>query len=97
LVTAVLALFEILAVRDIVFNLYAHFMASSEAFVRYVNYYTATALGQAAVYVMVVVAIAVVVGGFEYHRQHVGQPQSQKILLWTLGIQLAILVAYLLV
>jgi hypothetical protein len=46
---------------------------------------------------MVLVAIAVVIGGFEYHRRHVGQPQSQKVLLWTLAIQLAILLLYLLV
>ena len=97
LITAILAFFEILAVRDIIFNLYARFMAASGAFVRYVNYFTATALGQASVYLMVLVAIVVVIGGFEYHRRHMGQPQSQKVLLWTLGIQLAILLAYLLV
>ena len=97
LVTAVLAFFEILAVRDIVFNGYARFVVAFNGAVRTADYAVATWLGQGAAYLMVVVAIAIVIGGFEYHRQHLGQPRSLKILLWTLGIQLTILLVYLLV
>jgi hypothetical protein len=97
LITAVLAFFEVLAARDIVFNVYARFVVAFNGTVRTADYAVATWLAQAAVYVMVVVAIAIIIGGFEYHRQHVGQPRSLKVLLWTLGIQLAILLVYLLV
>lgn len=96
LVTAVLAFFEILVVREIVFNLYARIIAVvNDGVVRSADYFTATALGQITTYVMVVVAIAVVIGGFEYQWWHVGQRRSQKVLLWTLGLQLAVLLVYL--
>lgn len=97
LVTAVIAFFEILAMRDIVYNLYARLIVAFNGTARTADYAMATWLGEAAVYVMVVAAIVIIIGGFEYHRQHIGQPRSLKILLWTLGIQLAILLAYLLV
>ena len=97
LVTAVLAFFEILAVRDVVYTLYARLIVAFNGAVQTADYAVATWLAQAAVYTMVVVAIAVVIGGFEYHRRHIGQSRSLNILLWTLAIQLAILLVYLLV
>ena len=96
LVTAILAFFEILAVRDIVFNLYARIAAATNGVVRAADYATATVLGQVSVYLMVVVTIAIVIGGFEYHRRHLGQLRSQNVLLWTLVFQLLILLVYLL-
>jgi hypothetical protein len=95
LITAVLAFFEILAVRELIFNLYARLVAATDGAVQSTDYFLATSLGHASVYVMVFVAIAVIIGGFEYHHKHVGEARSQKILLWTVGIQLVILLAYL--
>jgi hypothetical protein len=83
--------------RDIVFNMYARLVIMFNGTVQATDYAVATWLGQGTAYVMVVVAIAIVIGGFEYHRQHINQPRSLRVLLWTLGIQLAILLVYLLV
>ena len=91
LATAVLAFYEILVVRDIVFSLYARLVAALDNSVQVTDRFLATALGQASVYIMVVVAIAIIIGGFEYHHKRVGNPRSRKILLWTLGIQVGIL------
>lgn len=97
LVTAVLAFYEILVVREIVFSLYARLVAALGNNVQVTERFLATALGQASVYIMVVVAIAIVIGGFEYHHKRVGDPRSRKILLWTLGIQVGILLLGLIV
>ena len=95
LVTAVLAFFEILAVRDIVYGFYARLVVAFKGAAETADYAVATWLAQAAVYMMVVVAVAIIIGGFEYHRRHIGEPRSLKVLLWTVGIQLAILLVYL--
>ena len=97
LVTAVLAFYEILIVRDVVFSLYARLVAVLGNTVDLSDRFLATALGQASVYIMVFVTIAVVIGGFEYHHKRVGDPRSRKILLWTLGIQVGILLFSLIV
>lgn len=95
LVTAVLAFFEIIAVRDIVYNFYARLVIAFDGAVQTADHAVAIWLGQASVVVMTIVAIVITVGGFEYHYRHLGRPQSLKVLLWTLGIQVAILLVYL--
>jgi hypothetical protein len=97
LATAVLAFYEILVVRNLVFDLYARLLAAFGSTVAVSDHFWATALGQASVYVMVFVAIAVIIGGFEYHYKRVGDPRSRKLLLWTLGIQAGILLLSLIV
>jgi hypothetical protein len=97
LVTAVLAFFEIIAVRTIVFNVYARLVIAFNGAVQTADHAAAIWLGQASVLVMTIVAIVITIGGFEYHRRHVGQSQSMRFLLWTLGIQIAILLVYSLV
>ena len=97
LVTAVLAFYEILIVRDLVFSLYARLVAVLGNGVSLIDRFLATALGQVSVYIMVFVTIAVVIGGFEYHHKRVGDPRSRKILYWTLGVQVGILLLSLIV
>ena len=41
---------------------------------------------------MAILAIAIIIGGFEFHSKHVGETKTLKILAWTLGIQVIILV-----
>ncbi len=41
---------------------------------------------------LVILAIAVLIGGAEYHYKHLGQPQSWKVFSWTLALELSILV-----
>ena len=95
LVTAVLAFFEIVAVRTIVFNVYARFVITFNGAGQTGDHAVAIWLGQASVLVMTIIAIALTIGGFEYHYRHLGHPQSMKVLLWTLGIQAVILLVYL--
>jgi hypothetical protein len=81
LITAVLAFYEIVAVRSLIFDLYAHFLNWSGGKVHSSDTFLAVTLGNASIYVMVFVAIAVIIGGFEYHHKRIGDPQSQRVLL----------------
>ncbi len=44
-----------------------------------------------AIIVLAILWIMVVIGGGEYHRTRVGRPRSWKILIWTVGVEVVIL------
>ncbi len=89
--TAILAVYEIALVPDIAISIHAWLLVLSGRTAQVRSNFEAAALGQGVTLVMAIIAIAVIVGGFEYHRKRVGEARSLKILLWTLGIQVFIL------
>ncbi len=97
LVTSVLAAWEISVVRNTVLRLYARFFAPEEFSGLGASYWQATNLSQWAVILLAIVAIGIIIGGFEYHHRRVGDPRSLKVLGWTLGIQLFLLALALIV
>jgi hypothetical protein len=92
LATAVLAGYQIALVPNIVISIYARLTVLFDQTTLTRSTFEAAALGQGATIVMAIFAITIIIGGFEYHRKHVGETRSLKVLIWTLGIQLSILV-----
>ena len=89
--TAILAVYEISLVRNIVGSIYARGLALADRSTQVAAAFEATALAQGITVVMAILAIAIIIGGFEYHGKHVGETKTLKILAWTLGIQVFIL------
>jgi hypothetical protein len=87
LMTAILAVYQIALVREIVLSIYAWvlFWTGRNAQVR--TDFEAAALGQWVTIVMAILAIVLIIGGFEYYHKRVGDAKALKILSWTLGIQ----------
>jgi len=90
--TTILAVYEISLVRNIVDSIYTQWLFTSGRNPQVRAAFEATALGQGITIVMAILAIAIIIGGFEYHRKHVGEPKALRVLVWTLGIQIFILV-----
>ena len=89
--TSILAIYEISLVRELVISLYAWWLVVSDRTAQVRASFEAAALGQAVTIVMAIVAIAIIIGGFEYHHKRVGEARALKVLLWTLGIQVFVL------
>jgi hypothetical protein len=89
--TAVLAVVEIGLVSDLVLSLYAWVRTMKSQALQASGTFTAVTLSQWATILMAIVAIAVIMGGFEYHHKRVGDPKGTRVLLWTLGVQAVIL------
>ena len=92
LLTAVLAVYQIALVREIVLSIYAWFLFLTGRNAQVRTDFETAALGQGVIVVMAIFAIAVIIGGFEYCHKRVGDAKALKILGWTLGIQVLILV-----
>jgi len=88
--TAILGLYEIFLVREILFRLYARFWGSSDG--RGQDYWRALALGNWALIPLSVLWLALVVGGGEYHYRRVGQRSSWKLFGWTIAVEVLILI-----
>ena len=89
--TSTLAVYEISLVREIVISIYAWWLMVSDRAVQYKASFEAAALGQGVTIVMAIIAIAVIIGGFEYQHKRVGEARAMKVLLWTLAIQVFVL------
>jgi len=87
--TSVLAFLEILIVREIVLRIYAHFAATGGFYER--AYGGGVLLGVGAAMATGVACVGIIMGGGEYHRQHLGQPQSWRLFGWTISAELSIL------
>lgn len=89
LLTAVLAFWEIFIIREMALRLYVHFLpididqraASGGAGV----------LGAWIFLPLVILFIAIAIGGAEYHYKRVGQPRSWQLFGRTLAVELSIL------
>jgi hypothetical protein len=93
LITAVLAVLQISVMRQIVLSIYTTIVMINGENTGLKTAFQATALEQGVTIVMGILAIVIIIGGFEYHHRRVGDPKSLKILGWTLGVQSLILLA----
>lgn len=90
LVTGALAFWEMVVIREMALRTYARFFPGDTSSVA--AYEGGVALGTWIMVPLVILAIAVLIGGAEYHYKHLGQPQSWKVFSWTLALELSILV-----
>jgi hypothetical protein len=88
--TAVLGMFEILVIRDMVLRVYARFFADDRAYGT--DYWGGVALGQVVVVILAIVWIGLVIGAAEYHYKYYGQRRSWRLFARVIGVELAILV-----
>ena len=78
-VTALLAVYEVFLIRYIVKHFYLLFFDHFVFSPRVTERLTATAIGNIAALIMAIIAIAVVVGGFDYHWSYGGERRSYKV------------------
>ncbi len=81
LVTVGLGIADIYFVREIFFAIFARFSTDGR---------TAALLGDLLVMVCAIVLVGFVVATAEYHRKRLGKRESWKLFIWTLGVELAI-------
>ncbi len=93
--TAVLGLYEVFLVREMLFRIYARFWSSYGGRGR--DYWRALALGNWALIPLGIVWIALVVGGGEYHCKRVGQRSSWKLFGRTFAVEVFTLILVLFV
>ena len=80
LITVVLSVLCLLAVRNMTLNILARFGLGSLLII-----------GNYIAFPMLVFCIAVIIGGFEYHFRRAGQAESWRIFVKTLAIEIGIL------
>ena len=84
--TAVLGLYEIALLHEMLLRAYVRFGPSSAQLL-----WQAEALSSWGVFFMGAAWIALVIGGGEYHYRHIGRRASWRLFAWTVGAQLALL------
>jgi len=89
--TAIVSLYEIFLVREMLFRIYVRFWSGSGGLGRN-DFWRALALGNWALIPLALAWIALVVGGGEYHYKRVGQRSSWKLFGWTIAAEMLILV-----
>lgn len=89
--TAFLAIWEIFVVRAIVVRIATRYFMGQVGLTRTMAGVHANTYGKGVTLFMALIAIMVVLLGFDYHFAHVSERRSWKIFAWTLGIQVAIL------
>ncbi|MGC9398226.1 MAG: hypothetical protein ACP5HM_03730 [Anaerolineae bacterium] len=87
--TSALAVVLIPTVLDIVLKIYAAFWGSYGFYGEV--YQMGVAIRQLLTLFLGLIAVAVVIGGGEYHYGHVGEPASWKLFAETLGVEAAFL------
>ena len=96
-VTAYLAGYQIFLIRSIVSRVYLNLLENFSVPINVLERLSATGLGNIASLIMAILAIVIVVGGFDYHWSHGGEPRSFKVLAGTLAFQIFIQALYILV
>jgi len=90
LTTSALALVEIIVVRALVLRVYGRFFAGrADSAVAYAG---GAALSIWIMIPLAILAIAVLIGGADYHSRRLGQPASWKVFSRTIAVELSILV-----
>lgn len=85
--TAFLAVWEIFVIRAMVVRVATRYFMSQAGLTRTMASVHANTYGKGATLFMALIAIMVVILGFDYHFAHVGKRRSWKTFAWTLGIQ----------
>jgi hypothetical protein len=86
--TAILGIYEIYLVREMIFAIYARSVDGASTVT---DYWAALALGNVALLPLSIAWIALVMGGGEYHFKRIGQRGSWKLFGWTIAGELLIL------
>ena len=81
--SSILGLLNIIVVRDLTIAAYIFCGGSPEG---------ASIIAILTVILAAMVIIGVIIGGAEFHYKHLGQPSSWKLFVWTIAIQLLIMV-----
>jgi hypothetical protein len=87
--TAILGIYEIYLIREMIFAIYARFAGGAGSGT---DYWAALALGNVALLPLSIGWIALVMGGGEYHFKRVGQRSSWRLFGWTIAGELLILI-----
>jgi len=90
--TAIVAGFEIFFTRAMSISIYYKLQ---EGPIHILHRITAAPIGNIAALVMAIVAIAIVVGGFDYHWKYAGEYRSYRLFAWTFAFQFAFWALYL--
>ena len=93
--TAVNAGMEIFFTRAMTVSFYYKIQGARSIPINIVQRLTAAPIGNIASLIMAIVAIAIVVGGFEYHWKYAGEHRSYKTFAWTFAFQLTFWALYL--
>ena len=93
-VTAILAGYEVFLARHIVSNLYIRLLDRYALPINVLERLSATGVGNIAALIMAIVAIVIVVGGWDYHWSHAGEKRSFILLGCTLVFQVIVFGLY---
>jgi len=92
--TAYLAGYQIFLIRSIVASVYLYLLENFSIPITMADRLSATGVGNIASLIMAIIAIVIVVGGFDYHWSYGGEPRSFKVLAGTLAFQIMIQALY---
>ena len=92
--SAILAGYEVFLARHIVRYLYLRLFEVFFFPTSITERLTATGVGNIAALLMAIIAIAIVVGGFDFHWIHAGEKRSYKIFAWTFLFEFIVLAIY---
>ncbi len=93
--TAIIAGLEIFFTRAMSESIYYRLQIMRSIPINILHRLTAPAIGNIAALIMAIVAIAIVIGGFDYHWKYAGEYRSYKTFAWTFAFQLAFWALYL--
>ena len=92
--TAVIGLYNLIIIRDLIIIGYANYVIKpgSLAGPGTNAYWRSVTVGNFSLLLLAMLWIAVIVGLGEYHFKHIGQRSSWKLFAWTVAVQLTILI-----
>jgi len=93
-VTAYLAGYQVFLIRSIIASLYLIILENLSVPINVLERLSATGVGNIASLIMAIIAIVIVVGGFDYHWSHGGELRSFKVLAGTFIFQFFIQTLY---
>jgi hypothetical protein len=96
LLTAIIAGYQVFIARYLITNLYFLFLDRLSLPINVLERLSATGVGNIAALFMAIIAIVIVVGGFDYHWTRGGTKKSNKVLLWTFLFQIVVFGLYIL-
>jgi hypothetical protein len=94
--TAYLAGYQVFLVRTIVERIYLNLLENLSVPITVLERLSAVGVGNIASLLMGILAIVIIVGGFDYHWSHGGEARSFKLLAGTLAFQLFVQAVYVL-
>ncbi len=97
LITTILAGYEVFLVRHITYYIYLMIVDKFILPVNIVERIRGVGIGNIASLVMAIIAIVIVVGGFDYHWEHAGEKKSYRLFAATIIFQVAILALYIVI